>query len=68
MTKNGTKNQFGEFKYTHSIKINHIRVLVPARNPGIITSPKSQTVMSQTVSIKPVLRDYAYEETRETSG
>ena len=39
MTKNGTKNQFGEFKYTHSIKINHIKILVPARNPGIITSP-----------------------------
>ena len=35
MTKNGTKNQFGEFEYTHSIKTNHIRILVPARNPGI---------------------------------
>ena len=48
--KNGTKNQFGEFEYTHSIKINHIRMLVPARNPGIITSPKVQMVASQMIT------------------
>ena len=52
ITKNGIKNQFGEFEYTHSIKINHIRILVPARNPGIITSPKSQTVISQIITNK----------------
>jgi hypothetical protein len=44
--KNGTKNQLGEFKYTHSIKRNHIEILVPARNPGIVTSPRNQRVIA----------------------